>query len=156
MWILKNKIIRRWGICILPHIPSETISILIHIVSKTFNIKSSPREKYTRYVKLAKLVLRASPAVLSMWSCRVQLEEESQNVSIWLRKMVLAQHNCTVWWRAQRHCPPAEKSVINMIWLLLSVFLSAHSNDWSRWFAISSPPPICCPSFSFMGGVAKK
>ncbi len=32
----------------------------------------------------------------------------------------------------------------------------AHYNDWSRWFAISSPLPICCPSFSFMGGVAKE
>jgi hypothetical protein len=41
-------------------------------------------------------------------------------------------------------------------------FWLAHHNDWFRWFAIrsSSPPPICCvllcPSFSFMGGVAKK
>jgi hypothetical protein len=34
--------------------------------------------------------------------------------------------------------------------------LLAHDNDRSRWFAISSPPPICCPSFSFMGGVAKE
>jgi hypothetical protein len=24
------------------------------------------------------------------------------------------------------------------------------------WFAISSPPPIWCPSFSFIGGVAKE
>jgi hypothetical protein len=44
-----------------------------------------------------------------------------------------------------------------VIWLLLSIF------DWPiimigphGWFAISSPSPICCPSFSFMGGVAKK
>ncbi len=29
-------------------------------------------------------------------------------------------------------------------------FWSAHHNDWSRWFA------ICCPSFSFIGGVAKE
>ncbi len=27
-------------------------------------------------------------------------------------------------------------------------------SDWSRWFAISSPPRIC--SFSFIGGVAQK
>ncbi len=36
------------------------------------------------------------------------------------------------------------------------VTAAAHHNDWSRWFAISSPPPICCPSFNFMDGVAKK
>ncbi len=30
-----------------------------------------------------------------------------------------------------------------------------HHNDWARWFAISSPSPICYPSFNFMGGVAK-
>jgi hypothetical protein len=34
--------------------------------------------------------------------------------------------------------------------------------DWpiiinrSRWFVISSPPPICCHSFSFIGGIAKE
>jgi hypothetical protein len=36
-------------------------------------------------------------------------------------------------------------------------FWLGHHNDWSRWFALSSPPPICCPSsFSFIGGVAKE
>ncbi len=35
-------------------------------------------------------------------------------------------------------------------------FSLAHHNDWSRWFAISSPQGICCPSFSSMGGVAKE
>jgi hypothetical protein len=36
-------------------------------------------------------------------------------------------------------------------------FLLAHHNDLSRWFAISSPPPpIGCPSFSFLGGVANQ
>ncbi len=35
-------------------------------------------------------------------------------------------------------------------------FRLAHHNDWCRWFAISSPPPIWCSSFSFMGGVAKE
>jgi hypothetical protein len=28
--------------------------------------------------------------------------------------------------------------------------------DWPRWVAISSLPPICIQSFSFMGGVGKK
>jgi hypothetical protein len=35
-------------------------------------------------------------------------------------------------------------------------FWLAHHNDSSRWFAITSSLPICCPSFSFMGGVAKE
>jgi len=35
-------------------------------------------------------------------------------------------------------------------------FSLAHHNDSSRWFATSSPPPICCPPFSFIGGVAKE
>ncbi len=36
---------------------------------------------------LSALITASSPAVLSMWSC--------QNVLVWLRKMVLARHNCT-------------------------------------------------------------
>ncbi len=34
-------------------------------------------------------------------------------------------------------------------------FSLAHHNDWSRWFAISSPQFMCCPSFSLMGGGCK-
>jgi hypothetical protein len=49
-----------------------------------------------------------------------------------------------------------KSSVINMIKLQLSVSDRCSINDWSRWFANSSPPPICCPGFSFMGGVAKE
>ncbi len=33
---------------------------------------------------------------------------------------------------------PAQKSLINMIWILLFFHWPYH-NDWSRWFAISSP-----------------
>jgi hypothetical protein len=35
-------------------------------------------------------------------------------------------------------------------------FLLVDHNDWSRWFAISSPPCIWSSSFSFIGGVAKQ
>jgi len=35
-------------------------------------------------------------------------------------------------------------------------FSLVDHNDWSRWFAISSPPSICNCSYSFIGGVAKK
>ncbi len=39
---------------------------------------------------------------------------------------------------------------------MLKCFWLAHHNDWSIWFAISSPPRICCLGFSFIGGVAKE
>jgi hypothetical protein len=45
-----------------------------------------------------------------------------------------------------------EKSLINMIWLPLRIF---DIHDLSKWFA-SSLPPICSPSFSFIGGAANK
>ncbi len=35
-------------------------------------------------------------------------------------------------------------------------FRLAHSNDWSRWFAISSSPPICSSTLSFYGWGYKK
>ncbi len=35
-------------------------------------------------------------------------------------------------------------------------FWFPNHNDWSMWFPIISLPPICCPNFSFMHGVAKK
>jgi hypothetical protein len=66
---------------------------------------------------------------------------------IWLR--IISHVACRGWWRA-----PAKNGVLNKVWLLLRRL--AHHNDWSTWFAISSPAPICCPSFSFMGGVAKE
>jgi hypothetical protein len=80
----------------------------------------------------------------------------------WLRKMVLAQHNfrCSSWLvngtakatvcTCRKECNKYDLTDAQCLWLL------AHHNDWSRWFAISSPPPICYPSFSFMGGTAKE
>jgi hypothetical protein len=37
-----------------------------------------------------------------------------------------------------------------------NLFLIGYIVDWSRWFAISSLPPICSPNFSFMGEVGKQ
>jgi hypothetical protein len=57
-------------------------------------------------------------------------------------------------------CVPAKKPESNkydLVTPLAQCFWSAHHDDWSRWFAFSSPSPICCPSFSsFIGGVAKE
>jgi hypothetical protein len=45
--------------------------------------------------------------------------KKSENMPVWLRKMVLAQQNCTDAMPGKRHsskrCAPAEKGVINMI-----------------------------------------
>ncbi len=41
-----------------------------------------------------------------------------------------------------RECNKYDLTAAQYFWL-------ANHNDWSRWFAISTPQPICCPSFSF-------
>jgi hypothetical protein len=83
-----------------------------------------------------------------------------KNMAVWPMKMVLAQHNCIAcsgWWKVKeatlctcrKECKKCDLTAAQYFWL-------AHHNDWSTWFAISSSPPICCPSSSFIGGVAKK
>ncbi len=54
-----------------------------------------------------------------------------------------------------KHCAPAEKSN-DYVLTAAQCFWLVHHNDWSRWFVINSLPPICCPSFSIIGGVAKE
>jgi hypothetical protein len=72
--------------------------------------------------------------------------------------MVLGSHSCTCsrdWWKVQqrftwrKECKKYDLTAAQCFWL-------AHHNDSSRWFAISSPSPICCPSFGFTGGIAKE
>jgi hypothetical protein len=57
---------------------------------------------------------------------------------------------CSGWYKPQQHCAPAEKSAINMIWLLLSV------SDWSRWFAIVVPHLFDVPVSVLWVGLKKK
>jgi hypothetical protein len=40
-------------------------------------------------------VVRATPLVLNMMPCKLKIDEKSQNMSVWCKKMVLAQHFCT-------------------------------------------------------------
>jgi hypothetical protein len=47
----------------------------------------------------------------------------------------------------RKECNKYDLTAAQCFWL-------THHNDWSRWFAISRPPPICCLTFSVMGGVA--
>jgi hypothetical protein len=77
------------------------------------------------------------------WMKKIQL------TPVWLRK-IKALHNwacalCT----CRKECNKYDLTASQCFWL-------AHCNDWSKWFAISSPPPNCCHSFSFVGGVAKE
>jgi hypothetical protein len=48
-----------------------------------------------------------------------------------------------------------ENSVINMFWQVL-MFLIGQSQDWSRWFTISSPPPNYNLKHNFISGATKR
>ncbi len=109
--------------------------------------------------QLNHIVIKASQTVLGMWSSTVKLDEENSiyaglaqengfgstylYTSPWLVKGTAALCTC------RKECNKYDLTPAQCFWL-------AHHNDWSRWFAFSSPSPICCPSFSFMGGVAKE
>jgi len=49
----------------------------------------------------------------------------------------------------KKECNKFDLTFVQCLWLV-------NHNNLSRWFAISSPSPICCPSFSFMGENVKK
>jgi hypothetical protein len=101
----------------------------LHIISplpKHFSLEMGwERDFGPLFCVTSYIVLRASPAVLSMSSCcTVKLDEEKSKMPVWVRRIVLAPHNLTVCrWLVQGPqptCAPAQKSVINMIWLLLT------------------------------------
>ncbi len=82
--------------------------------------------------------------------------KKSQSMPVWFSKMVLAQHSWAACWgcyKAQQSLTYARNeydlTAVPCFWL-------ANHNDWSRWFALSSFPPIWSHSFSFMGGIGKK
>ncbi len=61
------------------------------------------------------------------------------------------------WWPVKRHSNVVYlQKEYNKKYDMTSdkCFLFVHHNNWSRWFAISSPSPICCPNI--IGRVAKK
>ncbi len=87
-------------------------------------------------------------------SCTLKLDEKTSPK----RKMVLVHYDCTA-------CPWLEKDATMLCTCRKECntydrtadqcFSLAHHDDWYRWFAISSPQFMWCPSFSLMGGVAK-
>jgi hypothetical protein len=104
-------------------------------------------------------LLRASPAVLSMWSCTVKMDEENPTCtgltqengfgSAYLYKLPWLVRGAVAMCTCRKECNKYDLTAAPCFWL-------THHDDSSTWFAISSPPPICCPSFSFIGGVAKE
>jgi hypothetical protein len=80
-------------------------------------------------------------------TCRFDSEKWFGSIQLyrlqWLVKVSAAL--CTY----KKECTKYDLTAAQCFWL-------AHHNDWSRWFVINSPPPICCPSLSFIGGVAKE
>jgi len=86
--------------------------------------------------------------------------KKSEHMPVWLRKLVFLLHVCSVSWggwykRAAKVVHLLEKSVINMMWLLVPVF------DW--WLIMIGPGglllvvPICLQSpFQFNGWGCKK
>ncbi len=100
--------------------------------------------------------LLASPAV---WICTVKLDEENPTYA------GMAQENGfgsaelqTLPWLVKGAAAlcTSIKECNKYDLICCSVLLIAHHNDWSKWFAINRPPLICCPSFTFRGGVAKE
>ncbi len=84
--------------------------------------------------------VRAFPAVLSMWSSSVKLDEEKSKCAS------LAQENC--FGAAQLQSLPWLVKGAAMLRICTQCFWLAYHNDWPRWFAISSYPPICYPIFA--------
>ncbi len=72
------------------------------------------------------------------------LAQENGFGSVWLCRL-LWQVNGPAALCTCRKCNKYEITIAHCLWL-------AHHNHWSRWFASSSPSPICCPSFSSMSG----
>jgi len=115
--------------------------------------------EFAHWLQGAQLPLRASPAVLSMWSCSVKMDEETPTNACSTHKNGLGSANsCRLPWLVKGSAPlcTCKKECNKYDLTAAQCFWFAHHNDWSRWFVISSPPPICCPSFSFIGGVANE
>jgi hypothetical protein len=142
---------------------SLSCSLQVHTPSGT---SLAPKGALLAEISLSRLinilssywVLRASPEVLSIWPWTLKLDEEnskhagpSQHNGFGpaflhsLPRLVKGTAKLCTWQRR-----------VQIIWPeCCSLFLIGQPQYWSRWFAISSPPPICSPSFSFMGGVVK-
>jgi hypothetical protein len=82
--------------------------------------------------------------------------KKSENMPVWLRKMVLAQHNCT-----QMRCLVKGTATLCTCRTGCNKYdlTGAHVSDWliimigPGGLLLVPPEPNCCLSFSFKGGV---
>jgi hypothetical protein len=78
--------------------------------------------------------------------------KKSLNVLVWLSKIILAQQNSrSLQWLVKAAATTAQKECNKYDLIAPHCFFSdwPYHNDWSRWFAISSPPPILLLEFQF-------
>jgi hypothetical protein len=97
--------------------------------------------------------------VLRTWSCTVKLDEQNPTYaglaqengfgSALLQRWPWVVKGASALCTCRKECKKYDPTAAQCFW-------SAHHNDLSRWFAISIPPPIWCPGFGFVGGVAKE
>ncbi len=115
----------------------------------------------TMYVCVPNSIISSSAQYVMWWSCTIKLgEEKSKYVWFgsgkWFCHSIIA-HTLPPF--AKRRSNPVQlqkKSVINWIWLLLSVSDRPIIIIGPGGLLLVVPPPICCPCFSFIGGVGKK
>jgi hypothetical protein len=98
----------------------------------------------------------ASPVVLSMWSCTIKFHEEKSKYGGLGHKNGIGSaelHSLRRLVKGPAMLCTSRKEYTKYDLTAGWCFWLAHHNFWSRWFAISSSPPMCCPSFLFMGEV---
>jgi hypothetical protein len=110
-------------------------------------------EKHTQSW-LWEVCIRAFPRVLSMWLQKVKfIANKSKCAGLGQEIGFSAPNSCSLPWlvkgatqlcTSKKECNKLDLTAAQYFWLV-------DHNDWSRWFAISSPH-IC---YSFIGGVAK-
>ncbi len=82
--------------------------------------------------------------------------KKSVDMCVWLRKMVWLSIGLQVAVSGKGHKRPPMAGQCKYDLTSAQYFWLVDHSDCSNWFIISNPPPpICCPSFSFMGGIAK-
>ncbi len=96
--------------------------------------------------------LRASPAVISMWSCTVKMDEENPTCtgltqeigfgSAQFRPLPCLVRGAAALCTCRKECNKYDLTAPQCFWL-------AHHNDWSMWFAINNPPPYLLSQFQF-------
>jgi hypothetical protein len=95
--------------------------------------------------------------VLSMWLQTVKVIVKKSKCA-GLGNWFFTPNSCSLLWlvegATQLCTSKSERNKLNLT--TDQYFLLVDRNDWSSWFAISSPPCIWSSSFSFIGAVPKQ